>query len=90
LRHLSNFDGSLAPRIESADTLYVAAYFRLDGIGYCGLSWWDRTVDQRGKCNSIYFSPFILAEPPTLLPWLRRDFPWVLDRLPRSLSLWIP
>lgn len=90
LRELDKFDTAFAPHPEREDLLYVAAYFRLDGWRYAGLSWWDRTVDKRGKCNSIFFCPMVLAEPISLLASLKHHFPWVVARLPRPLTLWIP
>jgi hypothetical protein len=90
LRDFASFETVFQPQPESGDLLYVAAYFRLDGWGYCGLAWWDRTVDTREKSNSALFCPALLAEPISIVRWAQEQFPWVLARLPRPLTLWMP
>lgn len=88
LRDFDRFDGIFAPRPETE--LYVAAYFRMDGVGYSGLAWWDRTVDTRGKSNSTIFCSALSAEPHVVLQVAKRLFPWVFARLPKPLTLYLP
>lgn len=87
-RLAERFDGLLPPQPERTEDLYKAALSRLGGYGYSALSWWDRSEDKRGGCNSTIFAPSLIIEPLDLLEEAQRRFPWVFTRLPQQLELW--
>lgn len=77
---LGHFDGNLC--YPEGDGLYVASLTRLGGWGYSALSFWDRTIDKRGGCNSSFFAPSLTATPQSILDGAKVVFPEVYGRLP--------
>jgi hypothetical protein len=85
LEYLTHLDGKLAPQLDR--TCYRAVFSRLGAVGYTALSWWDKTVDQRGGSNSTIFAPTIVMTPVDLLAEGQKRFPWVFARLPEPLQI---
>jgi hypothetical protein len=73
-------DGALCPR--GPEVPYVAAFTRLGGWGYSAISFWDYTVDKRGKSNSNFLAASLTVEPNGMLKQSKVIFPEVWARLP--------
>jgi hypothetical protein len=79
-------DAKLAPP-DIDERQFVAQAWRLHGYapaswgGCSALSWWDRSVDRRGRSNSILFAPGLTVTPEGLVSLLRL-FPTVAARMP--------
>lgn len=84
-RDLSRFDAMLPPQDDT--TPYIATVSRLGGWGLTALAFWDYSVDKRGGCNSIVFSPSLTITADELLSEAQRRFPQVFSRLPQPVVL---
>jgi hypothetical protein len=80
---LNHFDGMLAPQDSAAG--YIAVVSRLAGWGMSALSFWDYTVDKRGKSNSIFFVDSMSITAEALYDGAQNQFPQVWERLPDVL-----
>lgn len=83
LDKLVNLDGQLVPKgINEAQQL--AAFSRLGGYRYAALSWWDRSVDKRGACNSTVFAPEPIESAEAMLAEARQVLQLALDHAQMS------
>lgn len=86
-RALNHFDGLLAP--QDASDPYIATFSRIGGWGLSAISFWDYSVDKRGKSNSIFYAPTLALQPQEMLEAAKRGFPSVFARLPQEV-VWHP
>lgn len=81
---LCGFDGRLAPSNAKG---YQARFWFLVDIDYYAVSFWDYTVDKRGKSNSIFFTDKKMAVE-EMLPYFKNLFPTIFERLPEIEPLY--
>ena len=82
-------DGVFPPQPESAGP-YRASVTRLGGWGYTVLAWWDYSEDTRRQSNSAIYCPSLTADPQKILEAAKQYFPWVFERTPVPVELWVP
>ena len=78
------FDARLAPLNEKG---YQARFWFLEDIDYYAVSFWDYTIDKRGKSNSIFFTNKKM-EVEEILPYFENLFPTIFERLPEIEPLY--
>lgn len=85
----TQFDAALPPRPKGGgQPLYRATVTRLLAHGMSALSFWDRSVDQRGNSHSTFFVDDLDLTPEALLAGAQRHFPEVFQRLPQPVTWW--
>lgn len=88
-RLMSFIDSTLCPPGEEIEGVANRTHLNFDGAPVTVLSFWDRSVDKRGACNSSFILPGVLDFTAAMAE-AKRVFPEIFARFTFNIVEWKP